>query len=643
MDASSRTPAGTSYSVGSRRSVLPADMTTNLQRRPPIDDQPTEDGIPMGEGRFQVDLRFRSMADRVLVTVASALAGTAFLLHLVSFRLTTRVMDHWCRPPGAFANMSVAEWRRVGTPVEADGSRSRCTQFDPPDGGSRARVVPCDAWDFDTQRYGHNIVSEWRLVCDRRWLIELAVLVYMAACAVFLPLAGAAADRVGRRVVMHISLTALLAAGFATSLANSYLLFVGLRIVVSTTSNAFWLVLYVVLYEVSTPARRDRYCFVAMAGASVAMPASILVLSRLRLGWEALHLALMAPTSALALVYCSVGNESPVWLMRYWNAREAEAVALHAARINGVPLEECRAWFARENRRRDSEMPLFEPCSPLAIFAPEVRSSHALLSYIWAATSFAFNQVNLNDIVPVRSTFAAVGIAGLLPMYGAAYACCVRFGARRLHVVTVLAFSGLAVTLAATYGYHLQEASVALIVALRMLGNLVVVLAFMVTVRQYPVTARCTGVCSGFALGRFTGSLGERTMTRQVLFRWAPEHRRDIVVCLMAICMALAAVATEYLPVAEVVSASGPVECAPSAVVPAVRAYTSRRVSVPATADDRRRSMQDSLVPLPKGPRKERAVRRPRSLIDDRLPEQYSLRVSGTMSLRSTSSCGSRH
>ncbi|KAL3209091.1 hypothetical protein MRX96_038381 [Rhipicephalus microplus] len=615
MEASSRTIAAGS-SVSSGRALLQA-ATADRHRRPAPDEQPTEEGIPMGEGRFQV-----------MVTIASTLAGTAFLLHLVSFRLTTRVMDHWCRPPAAFANMSVAEWRRLGTPLEADGSRNRCSQYDPPDGGSRGHVVPCKAWDFDTERYGNNIVSEWRLVCDRRWLIEMAVLVYMAACAMSLPLAGAAADRVGRRVVMHISLAALLAAGFATSLANSYLLFVGLRIVVSTTSNAFWLVLYVVLYEVSTPARRDRYCFIAMAGASVAMPATMLVLLQLRLSWEALHLALMAPTSAMALVYCSVGNESPAWLMRNWNAREAEAVAMHAARINGIPLEECRAWFARESRRRDSEMPLplFDH-SPFAIFAPEVRGSHALISYIWAATSFAFNQVNLNDIVPVQSAFAAVGVACMLPMYGAAYACCLRFGVRRSHVTAGLAFSLLALALAAAYGYQLHDASVALIVALRLLGNLVVVLAFVVTVRQYPVSARCTGLCSSFALGRLTGSLGE------VLFRWAPEHRRDIVVYVMAIVMALAAVATEYLPYPGLVSASGPVEFAPSVVVlPSVQlpVYRRHRTMSLDNADYRRRSMQDSLVPLPKGPYKERAARTRRSLSDDRLPEQYSVRVSAS-------------
>ncbi|XP_070380566.1 solute carrier family 22 member 6-like isoform X3 [Dermacentor albipictus] len=501
-DAASRPLAGAS-SVGSRRHPLPAAGATHLPRGPALDDQPTEDAIPMGEGRFQA-----------MVMVASTLAGTAFLLHLTSFRATTRVMDHWCRPPDAFANLSAAEWRSTAIPAEADGRRSRCTRLEPPDGGSRARVVPCDAWDFDTERYGNNAVSEWRLVCDRRWLVELALLVYVAACVLFLPLAGAAADRVGRRRVMHASLAALVAAGFATSLANSYLLFVALRVVASAASNALCLVLYAVLYEVTTPARRDRYCFAAAAGASVAAPLSMLLLSRLRLGWEALHLALMAPTSALALAYCGVGSESPAWLVRAWNAREAEAVALRAARINGAPLDEWRAWFARETRRRDSEVPLLLlDHSPLAIFAPDVRGSLALLSYIWAATSFAFNQV---------------------------------------------------------------------------------------------------------------------------LFRLAPLHRRDIAVCVVAICMALAAVATEYLPVAAVLSASGRAEGAPGGAVPVA---ASRRVSL-ATADERRRSMQDSLVPLPKGPHRER--RRPRSSADDRLPEQYSVRVSGSMSLPSTSSV-SRH
>ncbi|KAH9370319.1 hypothetical protein HPB48_007344 [Haemaphysalis longicornis] len=107
-------------------------------------------------------------------------------------------MDHWCRPPEAFNNLSVDGLADAGHPARMDGSRSQCTRREPPDAGSRARIVPCEAWEFDLNRYGNNIISEWRLVCDKRWLIELAVMTYMTASAVALPLAGLLADRVGR-------------------------------------------------------------------------------------------------------------------------------------------------------------------------------------------------------------------------------------------------------------------------------------------------------------------------------------------------------------------------------------------------------------------------------------------------------------
>ncbi|XP_077490782.1 solute carrier family 22 member 6-like [Amblyomma americanum] len=566
-----------------------------------------EPGVPLGEGSFQV-----------LLLVASMVAGTTFLLHLVSFRLTTRVMDHWCRPPEAFSNLSADEWRALALPVESDGSRSRCTRREPPDADERAtggRVVPCEAWDFDLERYGNNIVSEWRLVCDRRWLVELAVLTYMAACVVCLPLAGLLADRVGRRVVMHVSLAALLGAGFATSLANSYPLFVALRIVVSTASNALWLVLFSVLYEVSTPSRRDAYCFAAMAVASVAAPVTMLALSGLRLRWEYFHLALMVPTCVLAATYATVGDDSPAWLMDNGCYREAESAALRAARLNGASLDDCRAWLSREGRRierRVSEL-FFERSLLPPILAPSVRRRLVLVSYMWAATSFAFNQVNLNDLLPVRKSFAAVGIVAMVPMYFAAYACVARFGARRVNVMVALLFSGSSVILAGTIGtMRLDPISSMLIVSLRMLGNLVVVLAFVVTVQQYPVSARCTGICGGFALGRLTGSLGE------ILFRLAPQHRRDVAVCVVGIVMALAAVAAEYLP--DTVAAE------PPGVQDAVSAQT-RQYTAP-KADDVRRSMQQSLRPLPKGPsRMLRSIRRSASR-DEGAPEQYSVRLS---------------
>ncbi|XP_077553612.1 solute carrier family 22 member 7-like [Haemaphysalis longicornis] len=508
----------------------PPTGVPTCERREPAQEAGEGDGIPFGEGRYQL-----------LVLTSTILAGISFLVHLMSFRIMTRVMDHWCRPPEAFSNLSVTDWRTLATPLQMDGSRSQCTRREPPDAGSRARIVPCEAWEFDLNRYGNNIISEWRLVCKRRWLVELAVMTYMTASAVSLPLAGLLADSVGRISVLNVSLAAFLVTGLSTSLADSYLLFVALRIVVSVTSNSFLLLLYAVLYEVTTPARRELYCFTAPAVASVVAPLLGLVMSRLRLGWEATHLLLMAPTLMMTAAFHTVREESPTWLMARRDLNKARDVALNAATMNGVLLDDCLAWFETHKPAMRVDELLDETPKP-SIVPDSIRRRFALTNLIWASCSFAFNQVNLNDTVAVNRAVAAAGLAVMVPLYFAAHMCVRRFGAKRCGIATMLLFSVLCAVLVATFGAESAEVNGVLLVALRMLANLFVGLVFLITVQQFPVMNRCTGLCSGFALGRVTGSLGE------LLFRLDARFPKDIMIAFVGVVVALASVATAYLP-----------------------------------------------------------------------------------------------
>ncbi|KAK8775907.1 hypothetical protein V5799_030748 [Amblyomma americanum] len=89
-------------------------------------------------------------------------------------------MDHWYRQPKSFGNLGAAEWKELAIP--GDGTFSRCTMRDPPDGGSEARIVCCSAWNFDLGAYGNTIVRELTLVCDPgSMLIVLFVLLFEVA------------------------------------------------------------------------------------------------------------------------------------------------------------------------------------------------------------------------------------------------------------------------------------------------------------------------------------------------------------------------------------------------------------------------------------------------------------------------------
>ncbi|KAK8776916.1 hypothetical protein V5799_029741 [Amblyomma americanum] len=138
---------------------------------------------------------------------------------------------------------------------------------DPPDGGSE--TVLCDSWDFDLSEYGDNIVSEWQLVCHRRRLLDLALYTTFLASVLWLPMMGLAADRVGRKIVVYISIPALLITGFASSVTGSFQFYVALRTVVSASIVSVMTVAFVVLYEATPAGRRTLYCFTALALAQV--------------------------------------------------------------------------------------------------------------------------------------------------------------------------------------------------------------------------------------------------------------------------------------------------------------------------------------------------------------------------------------
>ncbi|KAK8774893.1 hypothetical protein V5799_010574 [Amblyomma americanum] len=109
---------------------------------------------------------------------------------------------------------------------------------DSPDASYAPKVVPCTSWEFDMDKYGNNIVSQWNLVCDRRWLIDVARLVYSATCIISLPVSGVFADRVGRKTVIFITVPVVLVAGVGSSVPNDFQFFVAVRAIVSAATGA---------------------------------------------------------------------------------------------------------------------------------------------------------------------------------------------------------------------------------------------------------------------------------------------------------------------------------------------------------------------------------------------------------------------
>ncbi|KAH7945212.1 hypothetical protein HPB49_008124 [Dermacentor silvarum] len=347
---------------------------------------PFEGFIPVGEGRVQF-----------LLLASAVISASAFLCQVLSYRLTARVMDHWCQQPERFANLSVAEWKELAIPREEDGSFSRCTMRDPPEAGSLAMIVRCSAWDFDLGAYGNTIVSDFSLVCDRHWLIEATLLAYSVASMIWLPLMGAAADRVGRKTVAHTSLMALLLAGITNSVSDSFQFYVVMRTIVSATTSSIMVVLFVLLYEVSTRNRCYLYWTLYVALPATVVPALFFASDKLRLSWKGVQLLLMMPTALMLPTFCTL-DESHNWLLATWKTREAQSVAMRVAAANGMPQPEFLEAFNRVVVEMAQQRAALAD-QPHAILSPQRRATTMVLAFIWTAEIFSYNLINLNNIL----------------------------------------------------------------------------------------------------------------------------------------------------------------------------------------------------------------------------------------------------
>lgn len=98
-------------------------------------------------------------------------------------------------------------------------------------------MVPCREWSFEEGYTGRGIVTEWQLVCGRRWLLPLSSLAFLAAAIVAVPMAGLASDQVGRKPILFVAVVALLISGFGSTFARSFYFFTAVRLVVSSSAS----------------------------------------------------------------------------------------------------------------------------------------------------------------------------------------------------------------------------------------------------------------------------------------------------------------------------------------------------------------------------------------------------------------------
>ncbi|KAL1469863.1 hypothetical protein MTO96_040822 [Rhipicephalus appendiculatus] len=256
------------------------------------------------------------------------IAVSLVLFHYLAYRLIGRQVDHWCMAPDHLSFLSAAAWRNLSVPIEADGSYSRCTMYDPSVPVSEeenSTAVPCPEWDYAIANKADSIVTCFDLVCDRKYLYDLSSLAPGIISALVAPLLGLTSDRVGRKPVMLVGAFAHLIAAIGCSFSQTYSLFVFTRVLLFVATSATFLNTFILIHEVTGNARRTTFTLLDTIIPGIIVPPLMHALSLLEPHWIVAQ-TLSVLGGVMLAAWCCLQEESPAWLIATRHIARAEKV-----------------------------------------------------------------------------------------------------------------------------------------------------------------------------------------------------------------------------------------------------------------------------------------------------------------------------
>ncbi|CAN7985340.1 unnamed protein product, partial [Ixodes hexagonus] len=431
------------------------------------------------------------------------LAGFVFFSHHLAITVLARPVDHWCSPSPEYVNLSTAEWKNVGIPVEKDGRHSQCLRYDPPldvEAANRS-VEGCSSWRYDTRAKDDSIVSEWDLVCKQAWIVPFQSAVFMGGSLVLAPMLGQTADWTGRRQVVVVAVVAVIGAGCVGLFVRTLISFTLIRFLMAGVAGGVRVLCMVLLFELSVPKHRTFYCTVMHVGVVLAQM-FVNMLRNVSLNRVQVQASVMIPT--YLLVYLSyIVEESPRWLLAVGKISEAERLVLWASRLNGL---ESSVAKRRWKRAKSLRQPSNSETSFMDLFLSHVlRSRTIVMSLCWASLQLsAFPLHHTLRRTASEWTQLLVGLLQPLAFVGS-YALLTRWGRRPIFSCSLFIQGavGLLMGISSSLEYRLLEN--ALVVSANCLAILTSITSYLYSMELFPTVLRCTGVSAVCTSGRLCG------------------------------------------------------------------------------------------------------------------------------------------
>lgn len=524
-------PRGGSIQTGGTQCDLATHSIEDLVR--PVDDfDPT---VIYDSGLFQM-----------MVLLCTHIGAFVLICHNLSIKLLTPPVNHWCKKPSTYENLTTEEWKNISIPLDENGAFSQCMRYEPPLTifSLNRTLVPCTAWDYDLETYGSTIVSEWDLVCGREYLISVGSSFYMGGAMAAAPVAGLLADKLGRRPVVCYGSVLLLVSGFATCFVESIGPFIICRAIVAASVSAVQIISFVLLFEVCSVRRRALYCTTANLGWVMAN-LFLKYLTSLKLSRITALVTIMMPSSLLLLTFYML-DESPRWLVATWDLEHAERTIVWASRVNGVSQVEVQEQWAQVTsllQLQQDRLAYMTKASFFDLFrAASLRQRLVILCWCWFCTIFCYYGFWLNVLVYLSSTVQSVIIVLLPVAFFLSWLAISTYGRRKTLSCCLMLFSLTNSLLASSISEaELSSSASSLLMAAKWFLDACINVLYVYTVELHPTVVRASGMCTAYFAGRVGGALSPFLKELGILHSSMPF-------AVLTACCLLCALTVLYLP-----------------------------------------------------------------------------------------------
>ncbi|KAF5272906.1 hypothetical protein FQA39_LY07672 [Lamprigera yunnana] len=279
------------------------------------------------------------------------------------------------------------------------------------------QTIPC-IWGYEYNRtvVNSSIITEWNLVCDHAYLVELTQMILMFGVLLGSIAIGQAADKFGRKKVLIVTMVLQTIFAFSITIVPWYAAFTFIRFLLGFVNGGTMVVSFVLCMEIVGGKWRTIVPILYQIPFGIGNSVMAALAYYLR-DWRTLQLALSVLTGSY-LIYIFFIPESPRWLFIEGKFKETIKLLENAATINKRDSSRIKniveqLFYLRKNRVKKK----------LGVMAlvntPEIRKRTVLLSIssvIAGLSFFSFSQY-LTEIC--TNMYFAVFVGGLIIIPGA--------------------------------------------------------------------------------------------------------------------------------------------------------------------------------------------------------------------------------